>query len=159
MARKFLREGLYGSNFGWPYSFCHFFNLPDTFMEKIHRVSNMVCWWEHETFLLLLLDFLLCQVLCFLCCSTQRHYTHLSVALVAAVVTCWSFPQCCAPQVWSRKLFWTPRGCDPACSMGNLAQSMNSNHGNLLFSDSSLWVYQHKLMLIFQHQRRDWDII
>lgn len=54
---------------------------------------------------------------------------------------------------------WFPRGCDPACSMGNLAQFMNSNCGNLLFSDSSLWVYQHKLMLIFQHQGRDRDII
>lgn len=76
LAWKFLREGLYGFNSGRPQTvFATFSNLPDTLWEKIQWVSSMVCWWEHvcETFLLLLLYFLLCQVLFLLCCSCLQH--------------------------------------------------------------------------------------
>lgn len=100
LAREFLREGLYAFNSGWPQTiFAAFSNLPDILRKKLHQVSNMVCWWEHacEMFLLLLLYFLLCQVLSFLCPLCLQHTditlpTHLTVALVAALVTCWPFP-------------------------------------------------------------------
>lgn len=146
-----LREGLYGFNSGWPQTvFATFSNLHGTLMKKIHRVSSMVCWWEHvyETFLLLLLDFLLCQVLCFLRCLCLQHVKTLHSPHC----------RCSSGVIW--KAFLKSQRLWPCLLHGQHSRVYEIRlWKSVLLGLLSLSVSTHKLMLIFQHQGRDWHTI